>query len=133
MSVMTVMGIMSGCGGSGEETVLGPEETVEAFCRAVAAGDMSRARELCDTSAMKSYLDAWNDTWEELYRKDSSALRIASGILSEAVVTVTDVEKAGDVRTVRYTLEADGRTKVRQAALRKEEGEWRVESLTDVL
>ena len=124
--------LLSGCAGGDKKAIMSPEETVEAFCRAVAGGDMERAGELCDAEAMKAYLESWNSTWEQLEKKDSSALRIAAGILSEAEFSVDRSEKEGDRRTVTYTLKTEGQSKSRKAILKKEEGEWKVEGLTDV-
>ena len=125
--------ILGGCAGVAEkEQALGPEATVEAFCRAVAAGDMEQAGMLCNTVSMKEYLDVWTATWAELAQKDSSALRIASGILSQSAFTLVKVEKESDRRIITYTLETEGHSKNRKAVVKKEEGEWRVESMTDV-
>ena len=125
--------MLSGCRGVEQKgQVMGPEAVAEAFYRAVAAGDMEQAEALCDTVSMKGYLDAWKASWSELAEKDSCALRIAGGILSESAFTVVNVEKEGDRRSVTYTLEADGQNKSRKAVLKKEEGEWRVERMTDV-
>ena len=127
-----IAAMLSGCrGGEQVEQVLGPEAVIEAFCRAVASGDMEQAGELCDTVSMKGYLETWTETWSELTRKDSSALRIAAGILSESTFTVTNVVKDGDRRIITYTLETGDKGKSRSAVVRKEEGEWRVESMTD--
>lgn len=132
LKILILAVLLSGCKDVKQgEQVLGPEAVVEAFCRAVAAGDMEQAGELCDTVSMKGYLDAWTETWAELAVKDSSALRIAAGILSESAFTVADVVKDGDRRIINYTLETGGKTKNRSAVVRKEEGEWRVESMTD--
>lgn len=132
LKILILTALLSGCRDVKQgEQVLGPEATVEAFCRAVAAGDMERAGELCDTVSMKGYLDAWTETWSELTEKDSSALRIAAGILSESTFTVTDVVKDGDRRIIKYTLETGDKSKNRSAVVRKEEGEWRVEGMTD--
>ncbi len=131
-NVVLMAALLSGCGGAEQkEQVLGPEAVVEAFCRAVAAGDMEQAEMLCDTVSMKAYLEGWTETWSELMRKDSSALRIASGILSESSFAVTKVVKDGDRRIITYTLETGDKSKNRSAVVRKEEGEWRVESVTD--
>ena len=128
-----MVALLSGCKGTQQKgQVMGPEAVAEAFCRAVAAGDMEQAETLCDTVSMKGYLDAWKESWAELAKKDSSALRIAGDILSESAFTVVKVEKDADRRTITYTLEAEGRSKSRKAVLKKEEGEWRVESMTGV-
>ena len=132
LKILILAVLLSGCKDVKQgEQILGPEAVVETFCRAVASGDMEQAEELCDTVSMKGYLDAWTETWAELAVKDSSALRIAAGILSESTFTVTDVVKDGDRRIINYTLETGGKTKNRSAVVRKEEGEWRVESMTD--
>lgn len=132
LKILILAVLLSGCKDVKQgEQVLGPEAVVEAFCRAVASGDMEQAEELCDTVSMKGYLDGWTETWAELAVKDSSALRIAAGILSESTFTVTDVVKDGDRRIINYTLETGGKTKNRSAVVRKEEGEWRVESMID--
>jgi len=120
------------CGGRGSETQpLGPEDTVEAFNRAITAGDFEAARFLCDTVSMKDYLESYMEAWDIICREDSSALAIASSILSGAVMEITDVKKADDRRIVSYTLEADGHIKERSATVRKEGETWKVERITD--
>lgn len=122
------------CGGKGTGKVeMGPEEVVEAFNKAVTAGDFASAKELCDTSAMKDYLDTYMEAWEVLQQEDSSALAIASSLLSGAVIQVEKVEKAEEGKAIYYTLEADGRSKTRKATVKKVEGAWRVESITDAV
>lgn len=124
----------SSCGGSAsEEQPMGPEDTVIAFNRAITAGDFTQAAALCDTAAMKDYLDSYTEAWEVISREDSSALAIASSILSGAVIEITDVKKAEDRRIVSYTLEADGHSKQRSATVRKEGKTWRVERITDAI
>lgn len=129
--IIAALLLLNGCKNGQQEPALGPEETAEAFCRAVASGDMATAGMLCDTVAMKAYLDNWSATWKELEQQDSSALRIASGILSESSFAVVKTEKNGERRSVTFTLESEGKTKTRQAVLKKEEGVWRVEEMTD--
>ena len=120
----------NGCKG-GQSVEMGPSEVVEAFNRAVTAGDFSKASELCDTVAMKDYLDSYHEAWDVLQAEDSSALSIAASILEKAVIEVEEVKKEGDKRIVLYTLEADGHSKTRKAIVKKEEGAWRVERITD--
>lgn len=114
-----------------KDVVLGPEETVEAFCRAVTTGDFEKAESLCDSISMQRYLESHMEAWDEIQKEDSTALAIASDILSNAVINTLSVEKDGDRRIVVYTLEADGHRKERKAVVRKEEGEWKVEAITD--
>lgn len=111
--------------------VMGPEETLETFCRAVAAGQWQEAMALCDTVGMKEYLDSHRKTWKILQSKDSSALAIASGILAGTEISVSEVRKEGDRRVITYTLTAEGCSKTKEATVKKEEGAWRVERITD--
>lgn len=112
---------------------MGPEDTVVAFNRAITAGDFTQASALCDTVSMKDYLESYAEAWEVISREDSSALAIASSILSGAVIEIKDVKKADDRRIVSYTLEADGHKKQRSATVRKEGKQWKVERITDAI
>ncbi|MBR2608547.1 MAG: DUF4878 domain-containing protein, partial [Bacteroidales bacterium] len=120
----------NGCNGN-RSSEMGPAEVVEAFNRAVTAGDFDMASELCDTVAMKDYLESYKEAWDTLNAEDSTILSIASSILEKAVIEVEDVKKEGDKRVVLYSLEADGHSKTRKAVVRKEEGAWRVEMISD--
>ena len=67
-----------------------------------------------------------------LEKKDSSALSIATEHLAEAVFAVEDVVRNGDKRMVMFTIDAgEGMNKKKTATLRKEEGVWRIEAITD--
>ena len=58
--ILTAIVVLAGCRqGTEKEQAISPEQTVEAFCRAVASGDMSQAQSLCDTVAMEGYLQEW--------------------------------------------------------------------------
>ena len=116
---------------SGSSVEMGPTETVEAFNRAITVGDFAQAKQICDTVSMKDYLDSYQEAWDVLQAEDSSTLSIAASILEKAVIEVEEVMKEGDKRIVLYTLEADGHSKVRKATVKKEEGAWRVERITD--
>lgn len=120
----------NGCNGS-QSVEMGPAEVVEAFNRAVTAGDFGKASELCDTVSMKDYLESYKEAWDVIIAEDSTVLSIASSILQKAVIEVEEVQKDGDKRIVIYSLEADGHSKTRKAVVKKEEGAWRVEKITD--
>ena len=130
---VAVLVILAGCKGAEKEKVMGPEQTVEAFCRAVTAGEWAEAESLCDTLSMKEYLDSYREAWETLHKEDSCAMAIAKGILAGTVMSVDDIRKEDDRRIISYTLTADGNRKARKAVVRKEEGAWRVERISDVL
>lgn len=130
----SVVSFAAGCGNDGKEKAeMGPEDVIEAFSRAVASGDFETAYNLCDTASMKTYLDEYMAAWEMLQEKDSSALAIASSILSGAEMKIEKVDKDGEDRIISYSLEAEGNVKERKARVRKEEGEWKVQEITDAI
>ena len=113
---------------------MGPEAVVEAFNRAVTAGDWSAAEGLCNAVSMKEYLESHQEAWETLQKEDSTALQIAASLLSGAVMEFCRIEKSEDGRAVHYTLEADGHRKERKAIVKKNaEGEWKIENITDAI
>lgn len=108
---------------------MGPEATLEAFYKELCAGEFDRAMSLCDTLGMEEYINGFRLEWE---RNDSTVSDMASAILSEMSVTVTDTEKDGQTRTVFYELAiSDSRSKEKVATLSKEEGAWKIEEITD--
>ena len=128
--IIVAAGIAWGC--AGERSVeMGPAETVEAFCKAVAAGEWNEAKELCDTVSMKEYLDVQQEAWSRLGKEDSGAFAVAKDILAETSITIDASDKAEDKRIITYTLAADGLSKKCKATLKKEEGAWRVEKIQD--
>lgn len=111
----------------------GPEAVVEAFSRALAAGDFGKAAELCDTISMAAYMNRYQDAWNSLHRKDSSVLGIASSILSDAQIRIEGTDKKDGLRIVRYTIQTAGHTKTKTATLKKGEKGWIVEEITDAI
>lgn len=134
VALIGVCAFMYGCGNNAKEKkAMEPEEVVEAFSRAVAAGEFQTACSLCDTVSMKEYIEDYAEVWKELQEKDSSALAIAASILSESSFEVNEIKKAGEDRNICYSIEASGYRKERMATVRKEEGEWKVLAITDVI
>ena len=63
---------------------------------------------------------------------DSSATAIAGAVLSEAEITVEDVTREGEKRHILYIMDAgNGLKKEKKATVRKIEGVWKVEEITD--
>lgn len=123
-----IAAIMSGCF-RGKESELGPDETLKTFYRGLCTGDFEGAEALCDSLSMDGYIGGFRNSWE---KTGSAVCSIASDILSEMTVSVTDIEKSRNIRTVFYTLTTtDGQNKEKVATLRKEEGAWRIEKITD--
>jgi hypothetical protein len=120
------------CGCKREKSVeMGPAETVEEFSKAVAACQWDKAMELCDTVKMQDYINAYRNAVSKMEKEDEGAMKVAKTLLESTAVTVEDVHKHDDKRIVTYTIETDGLKKTRQATLRKEEGAWRVEAITE--
>ena len=127
--------VAAGCGERKQtETVLGPEETAVEFFRAVAGGDAKAAMSLCDTAAMKSYVDSYVSALNAMAKKDSCATAIAASALVNAEIKIDGNVKEGENRLVTYTVETvDGSTKKKTATVQKEGGEWKVVRITDSL
>lgn len=120
--------ITAGCfQGKGSET--GPQETLETFYRSLCSGNFDEVEKLCMKPEMDEYLDNFRKVWE---KTDSTTAAIASDMLSEMSIEVIDQEKDGQIRTIFYELTAtDGQNKEKVATLRKEEGAWKIEAITD--
>lgn len=124
----TVAVISAGCF-LGNKSEIGPQETLEMFYRSLCCGDLDGAGNLCHKPGMDGYLENFRTAWE---KTDSTTAAIASDMLSEMSIEVTDQEKDGQTRTIFYELTAtDGQNKEKVATLRKEEGAWKIEAITD--
>ncbi len=128
--------LAAGCGRNkdAEKVQMGPEETVEEFCRAVAGCEFDKAVSLCDTLTMKEYIERYAGAWETMARRDSGAAAVAAASLAGSDFIVEETSRDGDRRTVTYTITAgEGLQKKKTATVRKEEGAWKVERITDSL
>ena len=132
MAAVAMMAVA--CGGKGGGKADGPEVVVEQFYKAMAAGEWDQACCLCDTVAMKDYLEGYQQAWDSFCQQDSAVLEIASSMLADAAVEVTGIEKAEDGRLVQFTVQT-GNIKVERKALVKkdEEGTWKVTEITEAL
>lgn len=131
-ALVAVLLLTRGCGKEEKVVEMGPGDTVEAFCRAVAGGDFESAMPLCDTMNMKTYIERYAEAWRMQEKKDSSIVSIAGATLEAADISIEDIVKEGDRRQVLYTIKAgEGLEKKKTATVRKEEGVWKVEEITD--
>ena len=65
-------------------------------------------------------------------KQDSTAAAIAKGIMDAMEFRTDDVSKDGNISIVSYTIRTpEGQSKSKEARLRKEEGAWIVERITD--
>lgn len=132
MAAVVSLLLTCGCRQNENTQAAGPEDTVKAFCKAVAAGEFCTVKELCDTVAMKEYIGKHMQAWEMLEKDDSSSLMIAGEILSSAELTIEDVARKEDMRVVHYTISIpDGKRKSKTAYVKKEDDKWRVMEIAD--
>ena len=121
----------AGCGRKQAENVMGPQETVEAFCRAVAGGEFDVAMDLCDMDTMEKYIGSYARAWEAAKEHDGGAAAIAADMVSEMEMDFEDIIKEGEKRHVFFRMSLDGGEKKKLAIVRKEEGAWKVETVID--
>lgn len=131
IALVGICTLMHGCRDAEEKTAMGPEEVAESFCRAVAGGEFAQAWALCDTVAMKDYIDGRKEEWAMKEKQDSGAFRIASQMLSEVEFTIDDIVKEGEERHIFCSIGFDGNKKGKLIILNKEEGEWKVKETAD--
>lgn len=131
VALIGICTLMHGCRDAEEKKAMEPEEVAEQFCRAVAGGEFGQARELCDTVAMKDYLNEQEASWKMLEQVDSSAFSIASEMLRNIDFTVEDIVKEGEERHLFTSIGFNGSNKGKLIILKKEEGEWKVSQIAD--
>ena len=122
---------LAGCWGGERSVEMGPAETVEAFCKAANACQWEEAENLCDSLSMKEYIESQKQAWARFEKEDEGAAKVARSVMESSTVTIKGMSKDEDKRIVTYTIETDGLSKTKKATLRKEEGAWRVETITE--
>ena len=116
------------CSG-GEKTDNGASEALQAFYKTICSGKFAEAEALCHEQSMEGYINAFRSAWEQ---KDSALVAIASDQLAEMTINITHQQANAQNTTIFYELHtADGLSKEKVATLRKEEGEWKIEVITD--
>lgn len=132
IAILVSLTVLAGCTGSRKAKEMGPAETVEAFCSALISGEYDEAFSFCDSLQMQSYIDNIRAAFNEAARRDSSAAAIAASILKEAQVEIGEISKEQDKRMVNYTIIINEDLKKEKiASMKKEEGEWKIEAITD--
>ena len=117
-----------GCQQSGE-TRLNPDATLEAFYKSLCAGEFEQAENLCVVPDMGEYINGYRSAWE---KNEGTIRTIASAILAEVSIEITDTGQSGQNRTIFYKMTTTGgQSKEKIATLRKEEGVWKITAITD--
>lgn len=104
---------------------------MQEFYSSLTSGDFDKAADLCDQATMESYLSSYKAEWEELKQADSTAHAEVMEMMKNTEIIVSEITEEEGRCQVTYRIEALGSTKIRTAELRKEEGEWLVEKITD--
>lgn len=109
---------------------MSPEEVVEGFYSCIVAGDFQGACALCDSIAMKSYIDMHRAFREE---KGNDIMMIASEMLGQNIILTDEIRKDNERRIVDYRIrDNEGRMKRKTAVLGKDkEGRWKIEGTAD--
>lgn len=110
-----------------------PREVVETFYGSLTSGEFEEARALCDTSVLETYINAYEREWRHLQEADSIAHASAAEMLKGATLTVQEIKEEGNCCRLSYRIEALGEVKTKEATLRKDEGKWILESITDAI
>lgn len=117
---------------SGKKDGAEPADVVSGFHKALTSLEFGKASEYCCEGAVSGYVAAFEKACEEALAKDSGATQIAAGMLSTAEVTVNDIKRDKDARTVFYTIgDGCGNTKEKVAVLKDVEGEWKIAEIKD--
>ena len=125
-SIIAVIAL-TGCSSKGTEP--GPEEAVEIFYTALFAGDFDKAEDCCGSVTMQDYINSFRSAWAD---NDDTTAAILPAILAETGISISAIEKSGQIRTIFYTLTAvDGKKKEKIATLGKDEGKWKITAITD--
>jgi hypothetical protein len=126
--ILSVAALVTACS-QNNGTSLGPEETLEAFHKALCSGEFDQAESFCDTLGMREYINSFRTAWE---KDGSDVARMVADILSETEMKITDTKKDRQGRTIFYELTFDGKNKTKTARMKNEEGEWKIERITDL-
>lgn len=120
------------CGCAGVDGTA-PEQVVSAFNEALIQGRFGDAASLCDTLLMDGYLKRYEAGWKRAAKMNGRLTSAAQSALADIRTEIVSVEKDGDKRVVCYKVGIPGSThaKVKKAVLGKEEGEWRIKSVTE--
>lgn len=115
-----------------------PEQVVATFYDRLVSGQWEDASACCTGGdAASEYISAFRKKRESAATAaDSSALAIASGILSSANIDTDDINKEGKDRcTIDFRISLPSGNKIQEkpkkAILRMEDGRWRIDRIED--
>lgn len=113
-----------------DKAVMPPSaNTLNEFYNAITSGRFEDAEKLCVETVMSDYINGIQKKWS---REDTTITSMTADILSGVKVTVTNTEGNEQTSTIYYSLGLEGKdAQEKIATLKNEEGEWKIESITD--
>ena len=123
--------LFTGKDASGSTRSNTPETALQEFYGFLTSGSFDKAAGMCDQATMESYLSSYKAELDEMKQVDSAAYANVKEMMKETEIIVTGIKEEEGRCQVTYRIEALGNSKTRTAELRKEEGEWLVEKITD--
>lgn len=109
-----------------------PSTIVTEFYTAVTTMKFDDAAKYCVEGAMDEYINGYKEAFEALVAKDKKLAAKVEEKAAQTTITIGEVTKEKEVRTVDFTLADDsGNTKEKTAVLKKVEKEWKIAEIKD--
>ena len=102
------------------------------FYTAVTTMKFDDAAKYCVEGAMDEYINGYKEGFEALVAKDKKLAAKVEEKAAQTTITIGEVTKEKEVRTVDFTLaDYSGNTKEKTAVLKKVEKEWKIAEIKD--
>lgn len=125
ITLFIAAGILTACWGGDDDLKAG--EAITGFHKALTSMNFEEAAKYCTEGSVKDYISTFEAACKESLKTDKNATEAAATMLANAAITIGDVTRNKDIRTVFYTISnGDGQTKEKVATLKEVEGEWKI-------
>jgi hypothetical protein len=125
LTILFATGLLTACWGGEDDIKAG--DTVIGFHKAVTSMNFEEAAKYCADGPVMEYLTTFQAACNESLKTDKEATEAAAALLTNADITIGEVEEDNDIKTVSYTIsDGSGHTKDKIANLKEVEGEWKI-------
>lgn len=125
LTILFATGLLTACWGREDDVKAG--EAVVKFHKAVTSMNFEEAAKYCADGPVMEYLATFQAACNESLKTDKEATEAAVALLTNAEITIGEVEENDDVKAVSYTIsDGSGQTKDKIANLKEVEGEWKI-------
>lgn len=135
ISAAVAAAVLAACAASCvQEKLPGAEETLKMFYREMLDGNRDKAEELCDSTGADGYLTRFFAARELEESTDSTLLDVATAILGNCDIKITDRKNAGRTTTLYFELTFGNNIppKKKIAEMGKEKsGRWMIRKITE--